>query len=239
MVFSNKTLSLDGQFELGDHTLSVGEVFDVFSPMLTEDRLQKMDQVIAKRTFQLSPVMEHIYDRGNISAVMRSAEAFGFFHVNIIEQQGARFKDSNRVSKGTEKWLDTHRHVDSVEGVKSLQAKGYQVMATHLDASIPISQVDFTKPTAVVFGNEKDGVSEELLSACDGRFILPMNGFAQSFNISVAAALTFYHVSHFFEREGLDYSLSDEEQDIIKANYILRCIEQPTKVLDQIRISKS
>lgn len=229
MKFSNKKLTLEGNFELGDYSLNVDEVLDFFTPLLTEERIQKINQVASQRTYHVAPVIEHPYDKGNVRAVMRSAEAYGYINFNIVEQPNNQSKESLRVSRGTEKWLNTTKHKNTLDCVMSLKQQGYQILVTHLEASKPIEQCDFTKPTAVVFGNERDGVSPEMLEHCDGRFILPMHGFAQSFNISVAAAITFSYIN-FKMGEKLPL-LTPEQAKFVQANYILRCIERPEKIL--------
>jgi tRNA (guanosine-2'-O-)-methyltransferase len=128
---------------------------------------------------------------------MRSFEAFGFLRMHLIDAPGARFKAANRVTKGAEKWLDVRPHPTPRSAVEELRRDGYQIWATDLDTDRSISDIDWSKPTAIVLGNEKDGVSPEMKSLVDGRFRIPMLGFSQSFNISVAGALIFYHaLSH-------------------------------------------
>ena len=213
---------------------SVSEIIERLSPLATEDRLERMKQIICQRTLNIAPVLENIYDRGNISAVMRSAEAYGFMNFHVIEKPGARFKDSARVSKGTEKWLNTQRYGSASECVRSLRDRGFKIYCTHLEAAVSIEEVDFSGPTAVVLGNEKDGVSEEMVSLADGNFILPMLGFAQSFNISVAGALTFYHIFRERERLGVRSELSSQQKNQILANYLVRSVGSSAKILERV-----
>ncbi|MCB0341736.1 MAG: RNA methyltransferase [Pseudobdellovibrionaceae bacterium] len=204
---------------------SSDQVIEALSPQITARRLARMKEVVAERTYSFASVLENIYDRGNVSAVMRSAEAFGFMNFHIVEQPDARFKAANRVTQGTDKWLDIKKHASTSACVSQLRGYGYKIYATHLEASVPIDEVDFSQPTAVVFGNEKDGVSDEMLSACDGRIILPMHGFAQSFNISVAAAITFYHVYQARTAAlGKSGDLSEQDQQILFARYIQKSV---------------
>jgi tRNA (guanosine-2'-O-)-methyltransferase len=179
------------------------------------------------------PVLENIYDRGNVSAVMRSSEAFGYLQMYIIDKTDARFKAANRVTKGAEKWLDVKAFHDPVAAVADLKARGYQVWATDLGTQDSIDTIDWTKPTAVVLGNEKDGISPEMRAAVDGRFRIPMFGFSQSFNISVAASLIFYRAH--LETRGLgDKTLLNETQRRqVLANYYLRCFDNPEMLLSR------
>lgn len=220
--YSAMPLPVEG-FKLKDKTIEPGKVIELLSEIITEERIGKINRVIESRTNNFVPVLENIFDRGNINAVMRSAEAFGFYNFNIIEKQNAKHKESNRITKGTHKWLDIRQNHSASMAIGSLKKNGFQVFCTHLEASKNISEIDFTKPTALVFGNEAEGVSEEMLSLCDGNCIIPMKGFAQSFNISVAAAISFYHV--YAERVkalGQSGDLNKQEKAWLKANYLIR-----------------
>jgi len=203
--------------------VSTQQVIDMLSDVITAERIEKINKVVSTRTNSFIPVLENIYDRGNINAVMRSAEAFGFYNFYIVEAEKAPHKESNRITKGTHKWLDIHKHSSARSAITELKADGVQVYCTHLEASKNIAEIDFTKPTALVFGNEARGVSEEMLGLCDGNCIIPMEGFAQSFNISVAAAISFYHVYlKRVEKLGANGDLNNEQQKWLKANYFIK-----------------
>jgi tRNA (guanosine-2'-O-)-methyltransferase len=207
-------------------------VVDKVGALLTPDRKQKIDRVVAGRTFNVVSVLENIYDRGNISAVMRSQEAMGFGQVHIIET-GEKFKESQRVTAGADKWLEAKKWKSTSSCVEHLKKNGYQIVVTHLDeTSKPIGEVDFTRKTALVLGNEKEGVSKEIIDAADHRVILPMQGFVQSYNISVAGALCFYHMSQDrIRRQGVHGDLSEEEKEILKAQYYLRSLDSAQDLL--------
>lgn len=198
--------------------------------MMTDERVERLDTIVNQRSLRVAAVLENIYDRGNVSAVMRSFEAFGFLRMDLVDQPGARFKAANRVTRGAEKWLDVQTHSSAREAVKDLKSQGYQIWATDLNTEHSIRDIDWQKPTAIVLGNEKDGVSPEMLSLVDGRFKVPMLGFSQSFNISVAAALIFYHARLELDKSGA-VGLSEPERQSVLANYYLRCFENPEKLL--------
>ena len=203
--------------------LSADVVVEKVFPLLTEGRRKKIDDVIDGRTFNISVVLENIYDRGNASAVMRSAEALGLTRVYMIEG-GEKFKESQRTTAGADKWIELKKYKSTMDCVNQLKKESVQIVVTHLDStSLPIEKIDFTKSTALVLGNEKDGVSREILAAATHRVILPMVGFVQSYNISVAAALSFYQVyTDRMRRQGRHGDLSEDEKMILKAHYYLR-----------------
>ena len=156
----------------------------------------------------------------------------GFKNVHLIEL-GEKFKEANRVTAGADKWLDVVRWKDTRSCVLSLKEQGYQVLATHLDARAkPLSDMDLTKPTAIVFGNEKDGISAEMQALADQTVILPMRGFVQSYNISVAAAIAFQTISRARDRAEMAGSLSETERRILEAHFCLRTLDNPARLLD-------
>lgn len=232
--FKRSQLVRSGPIRVGENSYSIEQIIAKIGPLLTEDRRTRLAEVVARRTFNFIPVFENPYDLGNISAVMRSSEAFGFLETDLVVPEQSRFKAANRVARGADKWLDVHIFRSAKDCVGDLKRRGFQVFATHLEAAQPIENVDFAKPTAVVLGNEKDGVSPEMLAAVDGRFVIPMQGFTQSFNISVAAAVIFYHAwrqrTNVLGRCG---DLNDQEQMQVLANYYLRCLDNPEAVLER------
>lgn len=211
---------------------SAQDVLKHLAPRLTSERWARIQQVVASRTCDVVPVLENIYDRGNTSAVFRSAEAMGFQVVHLIELS-EKFKEANRVTAGADKWLDVVRWKDTRSCVLHLKEQGYQVLATHLDTRArPLTAMELTKPTAIVFGNEKDGISPEMQELADQSVILPMRGFVQSYNISVAAAIAFQTIASERDRRGLGGTLSESEKRVLEAHYCLRTLDNPARLLD-------
>lgn len=209
-------------------------VLERIGPLLTASRRERIEQVVRHRNFSNAVVLEGIYDRGNVSAVMRTAEGLGFSNFHVIETQ-EKFKEANRVTQGADKWVEVKKWKNTKDAVKFIKDQGHQLVVTSLEASVPIGEVDFTKPTALVLGNEKEGVSREMLEAADHRIIIPMTGFVQSFNISVAGALSLYHI--FRERSlklGRVGDLTEEQINILKAVYYLRTQDSASDVLERV-----
>jgi len=219
----------DGDFHLAGRDVSAVEVIERLSGVLTDARKERIEKVIRGRTYNVAAVSEHLYDVGNMSAVMRSAECFGFMPFHIIERPGASYKMSDRISRGTEKWLDIHIHRGpngTVDCFSSLRRDGFKIYATDLNATTTIDEIDFTQNVAIVFGNEKDGISAEARANADGRILIPMYGFAQSLNISVAAALLFSHVHRRrSEVRGASGDLTPREREVLTAHYYLRTLD--------------
>lgn len=226
-----------GSFRVGDRLLSPFEVVQHLQPYLTEARQQRMEAVLAQRTYTVATVVEGIINTGNIHAVMRSAEALGFpgFHVITNEEEEAetRYKSSGRASQGAEKWLDVQLWSTPSACARYLKAQGYQIVVTHLnDNAQPIDAFDFTQKTALVFGNERDGVTPAMQAVADHSCIIPMQGFTQSFNISVAAAVSLYHAYHDrITRQGFQGDLTEAERMMLRAQYYLRGINHAQDIL--------
>ncbi|MGI9175510.1 MAG: TrmH family RNA methyltransferase [Rhodothermales bacterium] len=220
-------LVLDGR------PLDAAWVISVLEPYLTEARRVRTEEVLDGRTYTVATVVEGLINTGNVSAVMRSAEALGFQPFHVITGQEQRYKTSQRTSQGAEKWLDVFPWEAPADCVAHLKAHGYTVVATHLDAtSVPIGEIDFTQKTALVFGNERDGISQEMAALADRRCLIPMPGFTQSFNISVAAAVALYHArqDRLF-RQGFQGDLSDAARLDVRARFYRRGIRHAENLL--------
>lgn len=215
---------------IGDEAFTPEQIFEGLGPHMTDHRRELLAEVVARRTYDVVPVLDGIYDRGNVAAVFRSAEAMGFQHVHVVDSQEG-FKTANRVTQGADKWLDVTKWKATEPCIGRLQSQGYQIVATHLRAEKPIHQVDFTRPTAIVFGNERDGVSDATLEAADETVIIPMKGFVESFNISVAAAIALFHIMQARDAAELAPDLTSEQIEILLANYYLRSYENHADVL--------
>ena len=213
------------------HFASVDTIMEKIWPLLTPERQKKIENVVAKRCFSIPVVLESIYDRGNISAVMRTAEGLGFSNFHIIETQ-EKFKNSQRVTQGADKWVETKKWKSTTEAIKYFKDNKIRLCVTSLEAAKPLHEVDFSTPLALVLGNEKDGVSKEMLEAADERVIIPMPGFVQSFNISVAGALCLYQIFQTrLHRLGKNEDVTPEQISILKASYALRTLDSADDIL--------
>ena len=230
--FTRSRLVWSDRIQVGELELGAEEIILALADMLTEPRRLRLMQVVERRSRHLVTVLENIYDRGNISAVMRSSEAFGFLEVNILDSPGAKFKAANRVTRGADKWLDVKSFTSAVAVAEELKKQGYQLWATDLNCTTSIDDIDWSRPVAIVLGNEKDGVSKDMSDLVDGRFQIPMQGFSQSFNISVAAALIYYRAQLELRRSVPGSGVLDPvRQRLVLANYYLRCFDNPEALL--------
>lgn len=229
--FRKSRITWGDKIQVGQMEASVSQIIGALRDHMTDERVARLDEVLRSRSLHVVSVLENIYDQGNVSAVMRSSEAFGFMGMYLVDKPGAKFKAANRVTKGAEKWLDVRPFSSPESCVKDLKSKGYQIWATDLDTQDSIDTLDWSKPLAIVLGNENAGVSPEMKAMCDGTFRIPMLGFSQSFNISVAAALIFYRAHLETRKLGDKSKLSEVERAQVLANYYLRCFDNPEALL--------
>lgn len=166
-------------------------VIRALDPLLTDRRRARIDEVLAQRTRTVVPVLDGLYDPHNVAAVLRSADAFGAQEVHIIEGEEPLLA-SSRVTQGADRWLDIVRHRDPRGCVRGLKERGYAVYAAMMDGHTQPEELAAMPRVALIFGSEHSGVSDAVLELCDGRYTIPMRGFSQSLNVSVAAALTLY-----------------------------------------------
>lgn len=223
-------------FVFDGQAYTAAEIIDILSPYIRPGRQEKIRETVARRTYSVVPVLEAVHDRGNVSAVMRSAESMGYQGMHIIET-ARYFRKANRVTQGADKWLDVERWDGTKTCVDHLRSQGYRIVVTHMSEDAKsLDEISFAEPTAIFFGSEGEGASDELVELADNCVVIPMDGFSQSFNISVAAALSFYHIRHERIRElGHHADLSDAEQEGLVASYFMRSVKHSEDILQRLR----
>jgi tRNA (guanosine-2'-O-)-methyltransferase len=161
---------------------------------MTPERREKIEAVLARRQDNLTIVLENVFDPHNISAVMRSCDAVGVQEIFVLNTKIPRHKKwGDRSSSSANKWLTVHQYTDLDACISEIRRRYGRILTTHLSSdAVSLYETDLTIPTALVFGNEHAGVSDELLALADGNFIIPQVGMIQSLNISVACAVTLY-----------------------------------------------
>ncbi len=163
---------------------------------ITERRKAKLARVLSLRQPDLTLVLANIHDPHNVSAIYRSADAFGLAGVHLYYTDTAFPVLGRKSSASARKWVETYRHGNREELVNALRAQDCQILATTFTENAkPLQEYDFTKPTAIIMGNEHAGVPDELCAVADGELYIPMYGMIQSFNVSVASAVVLAEAS--------------------------------------------
>jgi tRNA (guanosine-2'-O-)-methyltransferase len=165
-----------------------------YTTIITEERLAKLSNVLAKRQQDFIVVLENISDPHNLSACLRSCDAVGVMEVCLIYTEKQPFpKLSEKSSASARKWLDYKRYRSVDECFSYLHNRNIKIFTTHMSSDAKsLYDLNFTEPTALVFGNEHSGISDEALELADGNFLIPQVGMIQSLNISVACAVSVY-----------------------------------------------
>lgn len=163
---------------------------------MTEKRLNKFKDVISKRQKYLTLVLENLHDAHNVSAILRSAESTGIDKVYLIYNGDEKFPRISKVSSASaKKWVEVVKYDSVKKCFADLKKQKYKILSTHMEESkknLSLYDIDLTKKTALVFGNEHRGVSEEAKLLSDGNFLIPMVGMVQSLNVSVSVAVCIY-----------------------------------------------
>lgn len=187
------------------------ELLTYLEEFLSENRKQRFLEVLANRTKHFTIAVEDVFQMHNTSAVMRSCEVFGIQELNIVEQRFGKSIDK-QIAMGAQKWVDIFEHTSSQACIDSLRQKDYQIIATtpHND-SCTIENFDISKPSALFFGTEKEGLSEEVMQQADGYLKIPMVGFTESLNISVSAAIIIQDITNRLRNSSIKWQLTEDE----------------------------
>jgi tRNA (guanosine-2'-O-)-methyltransferase len=204
------------------------ELINYLSGFVTEARLKRFEEVLKNRTRHLAIGLENIYQPHNASAVLRSCDCFGIQDVYIIENEN-KYTYNPDVSLGSEKWLTLNRYNDKDKSldtcINSLKTKGYKIAVTSLHRdNYTIEEVPLNNKLALFFGTEMRGATNELESKADMFVKIPMLGFTESFNISVAAALSMYALSSRLRKENINWQLSELDKEELRLQWLRNTI---------------
>jgi tRNA (guanosine-2'-O-)-methyltransferase len=180
------------------------------------------EEKVVHRTRHVCVVLENIYQSHNASAVLRSCDCFGVQDVHVIESE-QQFSTVNEISLGSSRWLSLHRYGGpnaTADAAARLKAKGYTLWATspHQD-DLCLEELPVDRPMALLMGTEKEGLSSESLALADGYLRIPMVGFTESLNISVAAAVSMHHLVWKLKQSQKEWQLSAHEQLELKIQW--------------------
>lgn len=166
----------------------------IYYYFMTQEREERILQVLDKRQAGITVVLENVFDPHNISAVMRTCDAIGIQEIYVLNTKIPRHKKwGAKSSSSAAQWLTIRQYTDAEECFSELRKKYDHIFTTHLSSdAVSLYDIDLTRQVALVFGNEHGGVSEEIRALSDGNFIIPQVGIIKSLNISVACAVSLY-----------------------------------------------
>jgi tRNA (guanosine-2'-O-)-methyltransferase len=159
----------------------------------TDKRVEKIKHVLAKRQPSLHVVIENIHDPHNVSAIFRTCDAAGIPKVSLVYYIEKFPKIGKKSSASAYKWIEKEKYKSVADCYHHLKREKFVIYASSLSGgSKNLYDLDFTKKTAIVFGNEHRGLSKQAVEMADGKFFIPMYGMVQSLNVSASAAITIY-----------------------------------------------
>lgn len=209
------------------------QLFEYLQTFLTPRRKTLFEEVLSQRTRHFTVVTEDVYQLHNASAVMRSCEIFGIQDMHVIEGKFGNRVDSE-IAMGAQKWVDLYRYKNTQECVEHLREKGYQIVATtpHNNSQY-LHEFDVKQKSAFFFGQEKYGLSPEILEQADSYLKIPMHGFTESLNISVSAAIVLQSLVTKMRTENITWQLQDSEKIEIEMDWTKKSIKSVTQIIER------
>ncbi|KAG5176052.1 Alpha/beta knot methyltransferase [Tribonema minus] len=201
------------------------------------ERLGRLQDVLNKRTAHLCTVFENPSNPNNVWAALRTIDSFGIQNVHVIADPELYIKKGRLLTMssamGSQKWLSLHGHDSAADCARALKARGYRIIGSSLGpGAVPMDAIDWSaRRVAVAFGNEKTGLSEGLLAQCDQTFYIPMRGFAESFNVSVALSIVLASAAAGGGLRGGD--LGEGERRAVYLRWLLRTVAAGESVLQR------
>ncbi len=200
-------------------------LLDHILSFVTENKKEVFRRVLANRTKHITLVLENVFQPQNASAVVRSCDCFGIQDLHVIESEN-EYNVNPRIVMGASKWVDIHQHTDTTSAIDDLKAQGFQIIATSPHSN-DVNVQDFIphKKSAIFFGTEYDGLSNEVMEKADRFVKIPMYGFTESFNISVAAALVLQSITDTLRNSSINWHLSTQEKQDLFGKWARKCVK--------------
>ena len=204
---------------------SAAEVISLLEPMVLEPRRERILAVLKRRLGCLTLVLDSPHDPHNGAAILRTSEALGLHRVHIVASSEP-FMASARVSKGTHRWLRVNEHPSAADARRVLDEQGFELIATHPEGELAATELAEIPRLALVFGNELEGISAELKAGCVRSVRVPMRGFVESLNVSVAAGILLAHAT-----AGRPGDLGPQEFELAYASSLFNSVTRAADVL--------
>ncbi len=181
---------------------------------MTPERFNKIRETLGRRQSDLTVLMENVHKPHNVSAILRTCDAVGIARAHVVMPDDSAFRARSGIAMGSDRWVDCDLFSGIDQAVSRLKERGIAILAAHLsDKAVDFRSVDYTKPTAILLGTEKFGVSGRAADAADQHITIPMLGMVESFNVSVAAAIILSEAQRQRSSAGMyrQHNLSEED----------------------------
>lgn len=190
-------------------------------PFITDNRLARIETVIANRLANLHVALECPGDLLNASAVKRSAEALGVDQIHVIQADSDQ-RYPRGILQGSGRWVESYRHKTLNEFLQQIPA-GTQIAGASPHAEHTLDDIPIDQPLCILLGNETNGLSDDALTICDIKYKIPMYGMTESFNLSVSSALSLHALTKRIRQQQVPtYQLSSEQTLLKRALYYCR-----------------
>lgn len=205
------------------------------APFMTGERLRVLERALSFRTRYMTILTENTFHPQNASALVRHCEAFGVQDIHTVETL-CKFNPSINIVRGTDKWVDFHRHASTAGAVAALRGAGYRIVATtpHRGDFTPETFDVGRGPFALVFGTEKAGISDEIVASADEFLRIPMCGMVESLNVSASAAILIYMLSERVRAAVGEWRLRDDERAEILYRWMHESVRDADAILERI-----
>ncbi len=206
------------------------KLLNYLEDFISEERRERFISVLAHRTKHITVALEDVFQMHNTSAVIRSCDVFGIQEAHLIQNRNANELDKN-IAMGAQQWVDVHRYKNTSDCITALKSKGYKIIATtpH-DNAVLLPDFKIDDKIALFFGTERDGLTPEVMEQADGFLKIPMKGFTESLNISVAAAIILQDLNTKLMQTDIAWQLTEAE----KLEKRLEWTKKSIKSIDQI-----
>lgn len=213
--------------------MNLEATYQYLQQFLTEERLRKINHFSLESSDFILPVVEDVYQFRNAAAILRSVEACGFHKVVALEKENV-FDPNLRVTKGADTWVQVEKMPRTLASLQQVKDCGYKIVAVSPERNATmLPDYQPTEPLALVFGTEWEGTTDELLDFADETLAIPMYGFTQSFNVSVAAAICMYDLKQKLINSEINYKLNDEKLLQTRINWAVNSIKSGKEILEQ------
>ena len=202
------------------------ELIEFLRDYVTPNKQEKIAAVLEDRTRHPALVLEDIYQPHNASACLRSCDCLGVQDIHVVERRN-EYRPNNEISMGSAKWLTMHRYHQTGSCIDSVKKRGYRLIATTPNADgYDLLTLPLDQPVAIMFGTEEQGLSQEALEAADATLRLPMYGFTQSYNISIAVALTLSRLVERLRNSDLPWKLDEADKKEMTLAFYRRIVKR-------------
>jgi len=211
------------------------EIIAHLESLLTPHRRALFKKVLKQRTNHFTVATQDIFQLHNTSAVIRSCEVFGVQNIHVIEERKTK-NIQREIAMGAQKWIDVNRYDSSADCIKVLKEKGYQIVATTPKGeSTELQDFPIEKPSAIFFGTEKEGLSDEIIAQADVKLKIPMYGFTESLNISVSAAIILQDLTSRLRQSEINWKLDEKEKTNLYYKWLKKTIKNSEGLIAQYK----